>query len=82
MPVGAPAHFSAIICDVVDDICHERVTGRGRTVQWPATYPDPNLLDFYLWVKIKQSVYVADINNVETLHLRLMLDCETIRHRP
>ncbi|KAJ4438741.1 hypothetical protein ANN_14692 [Periplaneta americana] len=44
---GAPAHFSRLVRDTLNDVYHDIWIGRGGPVQWPARSPD-----FILWIFI------------------------------
>ncbi len=54
---GAPAHFSIIVRDFLDQVFPQRWIGRMGAVSWPARSPDLSPLDFFLWGYLKDYVY-------------------------
>jgi hypothetical protein len=57
--VGAPAHFSRAVRDVLSNTYHDRWIGRGGPTAWPPRSPDLNPLDFYRWGHLKPLLYAA-----------------------
>lgn len=53
----APAHFTHIVRDWLDESFPNRWIGRGGAVNWPARSLDLNPLDFFLWGHVKTHVY-------------------------
>jgi hypothetical protein len=79
---GAPAHFRRAVRDVLSNAHHDRWIGRGGPTACPPRSPDLNPPDFYLWGHLKTLVYVAPVDNEETLHHRTVDACQTIRNCP
>jgi hypothetical protein len=50
---GAPAHFSRVVRDVLNNTYHDRWIDRGGPTAWPPRSPDLNPLHFYLWGHLK-----------------------------
>ncbi|KAJ8887984.1 hypothetical protein PR048_007469 [Dryococelus australis] len=48
----------------------------------PPRSPDLSPLDFYLWGHLKAPVYATPVDDVGTLHNRIVVGCETIRNFP
>ncbi|KYQ47796.1 hypothetical protein ALC60_13171, partial [Trachymyrmex zeteki] len=53
---GAPAHFRRDVRDILNTRYRDRWIGRGGPVAWPPLSPDINVLDFFVWGYIKESV--------------------------
>lgn len=68
---GAPAHFSRVAREFLDNAYPARWIGRAGPVPWPARSPDLNPLDFYLWGHVKQIVYSRPIDNINDLRQRI-----------
>lgn len=79
---GAPAHFSALACEYLNNNFHNRWIGRSGPQPWPPRSPDLNCLDFFLWGHLKTLVYSTPIHTVEELKIRITDSCETIRNTP
>jgi hypothetical protein len=80
--VGAPAHFSCAIRDVLSNTCHDGWMGRGGPTAWPPrSMPDLNPARFYLWRHLTTLVYAAPVDNEEALH-RIVDACQTVRNFP
>ena len=54
---GAPAHFSRVVREYLDETFSNRWIGRGGWIRWPARSPDLNPLDFFLWGHFKAIIY-------------------------
>ena len=54
--------------------------GHAGSVTWPPRSPDLNLLDFYLWGRLKMLVYATEIPNVAVLQQRIENGCATVRN--
>lgn len=54
---GAPAHYSQLARDWLDNKLPERWIGRRGPIDWPARSPDLTPCDFYLWGRLKDIVY-------------------------
>lgn len=64
---GVSRHFHRILLGYLDQICSNRWIGRRWTHAWPARSPDLNLLDYFLWGRMKDLVYAEIINDREAL---------------
>lgn len=63
---GAPAHFTLVVRDYLDDT-FEAWIGRGGDIAWPARSPDLNPLDFFLWGHLKHEVYLEPPEDIDNL---------------
>jgi hypothetical protein len=45
---GAPAHFTNVVCEYLDEAFGNRRTARGGPITWPPRSPDLTPLDFFL----------------------------------
>lgn len=79
---GAPAHYTLRVRELLNNIYGQNWIGRGGAIPWPARSPDLNPIDFYVWGHLKSMVYSMPINDVETLRLRILQSCNTIRNNP
>lgn len=79
---GAPAHFSLIAREHLDEEYPNRWIGRGGPHPWPARSPELNCLDFFLWGHLKSLVYTTPIQNVQELRERIVAACDEIRNTP
>ena len=82
---GAPAHFSEITWNYLNQIYGNRWIGRGveeGNQPWPPRSPDLNPLDFYLWGHLKSVVYKTPVENELDLRNRITNGFEEIRNRP
>ncbi|CAK1600423.1 unnamed protein product [Parnassius mnemosyne] len=76
---GAPAHFSTIVRDYLNELYGDRWIGRGGPVAWPARSPDMTPLDFFLWGHMKQIVYSTPISTREELLQKVMAAASQIK---
>lgn len=79
---GAPAHFSALAREYLNQNYNNRWIGRGGPQAWPPRSPDLNSLDYFLWGHLKTLVYSTPIHTEEQLRNRIIVSCETIRNSP
>lgn len=79
---GAPAHFSVLAREYLNQNFNNRWIGRGGTESWPARSPDLNSLDYFLWGHLKTLVYSQPIQTEEELRNRIIVSCEAIRNTP
>ena len=56
---GCPAHFTARVCEFLNETYPGRWIGRGSLFPWPPRSPDLSCLDFYYWARIKDLVYIT-----------------------
>jgi len=79
---GAPAHFSLLVRQHLDEMFPGKWVGRSGPIAWPPRSPDLNPLDFFLWSYAKFLVYSSAVDNVETLRNRIVTTFQTIRATP
>lgn len=79
---GAPAHFSHVVREHLDDRFRGRWIGRGSDVNWPARSPDLTPLDFFLWGHMKSLVYETPVQSEEDLVARISVAAEMIQTMP
>jgi hypothetical protein len=83
MQDGAPAHSSHAVRDVLNNIYHDRLTGKGRPTAWSPCMPDLNPIDFCLCrYLLKTFVYAVRVDNEEALHHCIEDTCLNIRNYP
>lgn len=69
---GCPAHRSRIVAAWLNQKFENNWIGWNGPVLWPPRSPDLTILDFYLWGRLKQLVYMDNVpNNVEVLKNRI-----------
>ena len=73
MQDGAPAHFSRVAREFLNNNYTNRWIGRRGPIAWPARSPDLNPLDFYLWGHLKTIVYDTPM---EVIRNRIIAACE------
>jgi hypothetical protein len=54
---GAPAHFTNIVHEYLDEKFGNKWIGRGGPMTWPPRSPHLTQLDFFLWVYMQSLVY-------------------------
>ncbi|XP_023313209.1 uncharacterized protein LOC111693200 [Anoplophora glabripennis] len=79
---GAPAHFSLVARQYLDDEYQDRWIGRGGPHPWPPRSPELNCLDFFFWGHLKTLVYATPVENVDQLRERIVASCDIIRNTP
>lgn len=79
---GAPAHFSVLAREYLNQVYPNKWIGRGGPQPWPPRSPDLNSLDFFLWGHIKSLVYTTPIENEDDLINRIIAACNTVRNTP
>lgn len=57
MQDGAAPHWAAAVRNHLNQVYAGRWIGRDGPIAWPARSPDLNPCDYYLWSKIKSTVY-------------------------
>lgn len=68
---GAPAHSTILVYQQLDDMFSDRWMGRNGPWLWPPRSPDLTPCDFYLWGRIKTTVYATPIPSREALLERI-----------
>lgn len=75
---GCPAHYSAIVREVLNRNYNDCWIGRGGPVNWPARSPDLTSPDFFLWGYLKEKVYTEVPNTRENMVERIRYACAQI----
>lgn len=76
---GAPPHFLRDVRAHLDNEFGQRWIGRGAPVVWPARSPDLTMMDFFLWGRIKESVYVTECDNEVEMRQRIISAFESVK---
>lgn len=76
---GAPAHFSVMVRNYLDQIFPDRWIGRRGAIEWPARSPDLTPLDFFLWGYLKSKIYFNRPNTIDELKQRIRNEIRAIR---
>lgn len=79
---GAPAHFSHVARDYLNNTFPNRWIGRGGPIAWPPRSPDCTPIDFFLWGYLKQLVYSTPIRTLEELRDRIHHSFRVVRETP
>lgn len=64
---GAPAHYSLIVRQFLDEAFPQRWLGRCGPYVWPARSPDLTPLDFFVWGYLKNEVYKRKPETIQQL---------------
>ena len=75
---GAPAHYSLIVREWLDQKFPGRWIGRRGPIEWPARSPDLTPPDFFLWGYLKNIVYKDRPSTLDELRDRIEQACEDI----
>ncbi|KAJ8978460.1 hypothetical protein NQ317_002914 [Molorchus minor] len=78
----APAHFSLIVRQYLDDEYQNRWIGRGGPNPWPPRFSELNCLDFFFSSHLKTLVYATPVENIDQLRERIVASCDIIRNTP
>lgn len=68
---GCPAHYSNNVRNFLNRQFPDSWIGRGSLFGWPARSPDLTSLDFYLWGRIKDLVYITRPTTREDMIARI-----------
>lgn len=68
---GAPAHYSLMVRDYLNNTFGRRWIGRGGPLPWPARSPDLTPCDFWLWGMVKDRVYASKPHDMDDLKNRI-----------
>lgn len=68
---GAPAHYAEDVRLTLNEQYPERWIGRGGPINYPARSPDLTCMDFYLWGRLKDLVYVLQPTTREDMKQRI-----------
>lgn len=79
---GAPAHFSLLAREYLNNHYPNRWIGRGAPVAWPPRSPDCNPLDFFFWGHMKNLVYSTPIHTIAELRDRINHGFDVVRNSP
>lgn len=75
---GATAHTSNLALTEIRGVFGNRIISRRTEHPWPARSPDLTAPDFYLWGKIKGSVYKNNPKTIEDLKTAISLEINAI----
>lgn len=77
---GAPCYTTRNVREYPLQTFNGRVLGRFVEFAWPARYPHLNPLDFFLWIYLKQKVYVNNrpFDNIDHLERTIQGACDVI----
>jgi len=64
---GAPAHYSRIACEYLDEMFPDRWIGRRGPIEWPPRSPDLSPPDFFAWGVVKDAVYSKKPTSIDQL---------------
>lgn len=79
---GAPAHFSRVAREILNERYPNRWIGRGSPIPWPARSPDLTPLDFFLWGHMKNLVYATPVESEQDLVARIVAAAGEITDNP
>ncbi|KAJ4426441.1 hypothetical protein ANN_27255 [Periplaneta americana] len=77
---GAPEHYCRNVMAYFNAAYPGQWIGSAGPTPWPARSPDINLLDFYVWGRLKSLVYASAAPNVEVLQQRIEHACGIVRN--
>ena len=60
-------HTAETTLDVLRSVFEDRIIGRRADVVWPPRSSDLPLLDYYLWVAVKDKCYADKPERIDTL---------------
>lgn len=75
---GAPAHYSVLVRNWLNENFPNKWIGRGGPFDWPPRSPDLTPLDFFFWGHLKNLVYLTPVNNINDLRNRIMESAATV----
>ncbi|XP_064463674.1 uncharacterized protein LOC135374662 [Ornithodoros turicata] len=78
---GAPPHSSSKATDFLRSHFGEKWIGRHGPVPWPPRSPDITPLDFFLWGRIKDSVYQCESRSPEELQEKITSFCRCLSRK-
>lgn len=79
---GAPAHFSIVARNYLNNTFPQKWIGRGGPQPWPARSPDLNPLDYFFWGYLKSLVYATPVVDENDLRNRIVDSSNIIRNTP
>ena len=78
---GAPAHYSTVVREFLDDNFSIWI-GRRGTIDWPPRSPDLTPCDFSLWGIIKDRVYAQCPRNINQLKNLVVSEFRVLNNDP
>ncbi|PNF39386.1 hypothetical protein B7P43_G13583 [Cryptotermes secundus] len=75
---GASPHWGLDVPRPLNATIQDRWTGRGGPIRWPPHSPDLTPLDFFLWVYVKDRVFVTPVNDFPDLRARILETIATV----
>ena len=76
---GAPAHYSLMARNWLNERLPNRWIGRRGPIEWAARSPDLTPLDFFLWGYVKQKVYQQNIKDLNDLRQSITVTINSIK---
>jgi hypothetical protein len=73
---GAPPHNARIATNHLNP--GRWIRNRSEGVRWPARSADLTPLDFFLWLYLKERVYLNLLNDVEDLKTKIRNECRRL----
>ena len=74
----AASHFSRKVRNFLNEN-YQYWIGRNGRIRWPPRSSDLSPLDFYLWGRVKSTVYSSDTANVEQLKEKIIIAFATLK---
>jgi len=79
---GAPPHYTRNVREYLNKSSPNHWLGHGGPIAWPPRSPDLTSLDYYLWGRMKTSVYETKVNSRAALRRHIFAVAEHIINRP
>jgi hypothetical protein len=79
---GAPPHFLVAVRAFLNKVFPEQWIGRGGPTAWPARCSDLNPLYYYLWERLKPTVNVTEVSDVQDWQQRIQNGLGMVRTTP
>ena len=78
MQDGEPPYTARMSLRWLQDHFEDRVISNKLDIRWAPHSPDLNLLDFYLWGRLKSLVYQSQINDMDELKAAITAACQIV----
>ena len=78
---GAPPYFAADVSRFLDKTFPGRWIGRGGPIRWAPRPSDLTLLDFFLWGRLKNVVYLSPFEDLAELKSRIHDEIKSISQK-
>ena len=76
---GAPAYRLIKVNNRLEEIFRNRVIAVNHEEEWPPRPLDLTPCDFFLWVQIKIQVFLPQLQNLQELIDKILLDIERLQ---